>query len=114
MKGLNILLPRRMAIPKITSYLYFLLYPIGEVSQMNSDRLTLPSTVISNGMFLSSSSQHRSRYLFCLEGEPLTTVTTTDKIEASEPCWDGYQVNRMFVFVLFICFISFRVRYSIH
>ncbi|CAF1643968.1 unnamed protein product, partial [Adineta ricciae] len=45
----------------------------GEVSQMNSDKLTLPSTVISNG------------------GESLTTVTTTDKIEASEPCWDGYQ-----------------------
>ncbi|CAF1005308.1 unnamed protein product [Rotaria sordida] len=49
-----------------------LLY-LGEISQMNTHALTLSPSITSN------------------EVESSNTLTINDKIESSEPCWDGYQ-----------------------
>ncbi|CAF1248480.1 unnamed protein product [Rotaria sp. Silwood1] len=45
----------------------------GEMSQMNTHALSLPPSITSNDV------------------ESLNTITIHDKIESSEPCWDGYQ-----------------------
>ncbi|CAF1192107.1 unnamed protein product [Adineta steineri] len=48
-------------------------YLVGEVNQMNTDKSALSSAIVSN------------------ESESNNKVTISDKLEASEPCWDGYQ-----------------------
>ena len=66
---------------------------IGEVSRMKIDRLALPSSVTSDGKtFLFSA-------IYCIANDlgfdSLNTIVVNEKIDGSEPCWDGYQVEAM-------------------
>jgi hypothetical protein len=65
---------------------------------MKIDRLALPSSVTSDGT---------TTFLFfaiycCIADDlgfdSLNTIVVNEKIDGSEPCWDGYQVEAMMQF----------------
>ena len=63
---------------------------------MKIDTLNLPSLINSNGKEMKYSIRNKHKInLFFVEFDSLNTIILTEKIESSEPCWDGYQVNQL-------------------
>jgi hypothetical protein len=59
---------------------------------MNIETLTSPLSTVSDGK---NSLKISTKIIYLLlEIEPYNTTIPNDKIESSEPCWDGYQVNK--------------------
>jgi len=61
---------------------------------MHTDRLTLPSMIVSNGRIFFLFTRIKKNHAFYSLGiERLNTISTNERTEGSEPCWDGYQVK---------------------
>jgi hypothetical protein len=60
---------------------------------MKIDTLPLPSLAASDGNN-NYSLKNLIKNNFLLGFDSLNTIIINEKIESSEPCWDGYQVNK--------------------
>jgi hypothetical protein len=66
------------------------------VSQMKVDTLILPLSATSDGKNYCRFYWKISSEMVYLVFNSLNTIIINEKIESSEPCWDGYQVNKLY------------------
>jgi hypothetical protein len=90
-RELKHLLPERFVLVVFVTSFIPSSCSIGEVSQMKIDTLSLTTSDGKNDRFFF--------FIFTFEMiflgfDSLNTIIITEKIESSEPCWDGYQVNK--------------------